>query len=390
MSSNGRHDPSSDEWICAHLGDDYTDRKGSVSPPIYQSSTHVFESVEAMAARRGVQRPFTGKRTYFYGRDGNPTVEILEDKLAALEKTDGCLCFGSGMAAITSTVMHCLKPGDHAVVTERSYGSHFFSGLLADFGVEHTAVKGTSVDEFDASTRENTRFYYLESPVGSDYSIQNLAEVAKLAQSRGIITAIDNTWATPIHQKPHTFGIDLVIHSMSKYIGGHSDIIGGAVTGRWEHITPLARVRSTYGGILHPQEGYLALRGLRTLPVRMRAHAQNGMSVARYLERDASIVKVNFPGLESHPQHELAKQQMLGFSSLMSISMNAPVEKAWAFVNALRLFKIGVSWGGNESMFIKPRTLKQDERLAGTRMFVGLDNIDELLEDLEHALRLLR
>lgn len=380
---------TSDEWICAHFADDYAGQKGSVSTPIFQSSTHIFESCEDMTARRGASRPFGDDRTYFYGREGNPTVEVLEKKLAALERTDGALCFGSGMAAITSVAMYSLKHGDHAVVVDHSYGRHFLTSFLVDYGIEVTSVAGTSIEEFEKAIRPNTRLIYLESPSGMAYSLQDLAAVSDLARAKNIITAIDNTWCTPIHQKPHTFGIDLVIHSLSKYIGGHSDIIGGAVTGRWDHVSPLAKVRSQYGGILHPQEAYLALRGLRTLPVRMKAHQQSGMRIAEYLSGRPNIVTVNYPGLDSHPQRELAGRQMLGFSSLMSMTMDAPVERARAFVNDLRLFKIAVSWGGYESLIIEPRALPDDPTRSRTRFFVGLDSIDDLLEDLEHSLTLL-
>jgi cystathionine beta-lyase/cystathionine gamma-synthase len=380
---------ASDEWICAHYADDYAGQKGSVSTPIFQSSTHIFDSCEDMTARRGASRPFEGERTYFYGRDGNPTVEVLEQKLAALERTDGALCFGSGMAAITSVAMYSLKHGDHAIVVDHSYGKHFLTTFLTDYGIEVTSVEGTTIEEFEKAIQPNTRLIYLESPSGMLYSLQDLSAVSELARSENIITAIDNTWSTPINQKPHTFGIDLVIHSLSKYIGGHSDIIGGAVTGKWDHISPLTRVRSQYGGILHPQEAYLALRGLRTLPVRMRAHQQNGMKIAEYLSHQPKVLTVNYPGLASHPQHDLAKRQLLGFSSLMSMTMHAPVERARAFVNDLRLFKIAVSWGGYESLIIEPRANPENPNLSRTRFFVGLDSIDDLLEDFEHSLKLL-
>jgi cystathionine beta-lyase/cystathionine gamma-synthase len=250
-------------------------------------------------------------------------------------------------------------------------------------------VDGITLEEFETALRPNTRLIYLESPSGGVYSLQDLAAISKLARSKNIITAIDNTWATPIHQKPHAFGIDLVIHSLSKYIGGHSDIIGGAVTGRWEHIAKLARIRSQYGGILHPQEGYLALRGLRTLPVRMKAHRENGMNVAEYLDKHPKIIKVNYPGLSTHPQHELAKRQMLGFSSLMSMVMDTSAEKAREFANNLELFKIAVSWGGYESLIIEPHPYGENQKQSGVRFFVGQDNINDLLTDLERSLAFL-
>ncbi|MBT3274073.1 MAG: aminotransferase class I/II-fold pyridoxal phosphate-dependent enzyme [Spirochaetales bacterium] len=380
---------SSDEWICAHYGDEYADQKGSVSTPIFQSSTYIFDTCDDMQARRGVMRPQPGERTYFYSRDGNPTVEVLEKKLAALERTEGCNCFGSGMAAITSVMMYCLKQGDHAIVVDHSYGRNFLMNFLHEYGVETTSITGTSINEFEDAIRPNTRLIYLESPSGALYSLQDLAAVSELARSKDILTAIDNTWATPINQKPHTFGIDFVIHSLSKYIGGHSDIVGGAVTGTWELIQGTAKVRSMYGGILHPQEAYLALRGLRTLPVRMKAHGVTGRAIAEYLDNKPEVEKVNYPGLESHPQHELARRQMLGFSSLMSMSVNSTIEKMRAFVDELQLFKIAVSWGGYESLIIEPRPDPNNKKLCHVRLFVGQDNLDDLLEDFEHSFSLL-
>ena len=385
MLINERSAFPSDEWICAHYADEYADQKGSVSTPIFQSSTHIFNSVEEMRSRRGVKHSENREGTYFYGRNGNPTVEVLERKLAALERVDASLCFGSGMAAITSVLMYVLKQGDHVIVVEHSYGKHFVMNFLSQFGVEATFVEGVDTDEFERAVRSNTRLIYLESPTSSVLNLQDLDAISSLARSKKIVTAIDNTWATPIHQKPHTFGIDLVMHSLSKYIGGHSDLIGGAVSGNWEHIDALAKVRSAYGGILHPQEAFLALRGLRTLPVRMRAHQQNGMRVAEYLHQHPKIISVNYPGLESHPQFELAQRQMLGFSSLMSIFADVPIEKMRIFVNELRLFKIAVSWGGYESLIIEPRSRGEDESRSYVRLFVGQDNIDDLLEDFERA-----
>ena len=389
MKEARRVEFTSDEYICSHFADDYRGQKGSVSPPIFQSSTHVFDTCEEMTAWRGTPRSVDGERTYFYGREGNPTVEVLEAKLAALERADGALCFASGMAAITSVAMYALKPGDHAIAVQHSYGSHFLTGFLNQYGIETTVVAGTSADQFTDALRPQTRLIYLESPVGMVYRLQDLAAVGDLAHSRGVLTAIDNTWATPLHQKPHTLGIDLVIHSLSKYIGGHSDIIGGAVTGSWDRIRELARIRSQYGGILHPQESYLALRGLRTLPVRMKLHQHNGTEIAEYLSRHPKIVTVNFPGLESHPQHELAERQMLGYSSLMSMVIDAPAERARLFVNDLRLFKIAVSWGGYESLIIEPRQEGDDPGRSNVRFYVGQDNLGDLLTDLDESLKLL-
>lgn len=390
MEQLNGHYPS-DEWICTHYADDYAGQKGSVSTPIFQSSTYIFESCEEMTEQRpkNATRIRTGDRVYFYGRNGNPTVEVLEKKLAALERTDACVCFGSGMAAITSVMMHCVKQGDHLIAVEHSYGKHFLVNCLKEYGLEATIVEGTRIAEFEEAIQENTKLIYLESPMGMVYSLQDLSALSQLAREHGILTAVDNTWATPIHQKPHTLGIDLVVQSLSKYIGGHSDIIGGAVAGSWDHVEGLDKLRAGFGGILHPQEAYLALRGLRTLPVRMAAHQRNALRVAEYLDNHPKIVKVNYPGLTSHPQHELAKRQMLGFSSLMSMVMDAPVDRALTFVNDLKMFKIAVSWGGYESLIIEPRTREDNPGMSSVRLFVGQDNIDDLLGDLEHSLKLL-
>lgn len=377
-----------DEWICTHLGDDYADFKGAVVPPIFQNSLNVFPSAEEMSRYWDTLHK-TGEETqHMYGRVSNPTIEILEKKIAALERAESCICCGSGMAAITSALIHFLSADDHVVAVGQMYSRGFLS-YLERFKIAHTIITGKSIDEFESAIQDNTKVIYLESPSSMFFSLQDLEAVACLARSRGIITIIDNTYSTPIFQKPIPLGIDLTVHSMSKYIGGHSDIIGGAITGSQENIKAIAKAeRGTLGGILHPFEGWLALRGIRTLPIRMKQHQQSALRVAEFLQHHGKILDVFYPGLESHPQYQLAKKQMTGFSGLMSFTMDTTLEKANAFVNSLEMFKIGVSWGGFESLIINPRCFDSEGKSKIlTRIHVGLENADDILNDLELAAR---
>jgi len=375
-----------DEWICAHLGDDYEGFKGAVVPPIFQNSLNVFPTAEDMIQYWETLRETGVETRHMYGRVSNPTIQILEKKIAALERAEACLCCGSGMAAITSSLIHFLSAEDHVIAVGQNYGRGFLD-YLARFKIAHTLVSGRNIDEFEQAIQKTTKVIYLESPSSMFFALQDLEAIACLARSKGIITIIDNTYSTPIFQKPIPLGIDLTVHSMSKYIGGHSDIIGGAITGTQEHVKAIAKAeRGTLGGILHPFEGWLALRGIRTLPIRMKQHQQSGMKVAEYLHQHEKIMDVFYPGLESHPQHQLAKKQMTGYSGLMSFTMDTTMEKAIAFVNNLEIFQIGVSWGGFESLIINPRLVDLDGKSKIlTRIHIGLENVDDILNDLELA-----
>lgn len=385
----------SDEWICTHHGDDYEAYKGAVVAPIFQNSLHVFPSAEAKEAFDAN----CSDGQYVYGRVGNPTVELVEKKIAALERGDAAKCFGSGMAAISSALMSCLSSGSHVIGVKNMYGPayRFLTEYMQKFHIEVTFVNGTDISEFRNAIRENTAAIYLESPTTFNLQLQDLQEVSKLAKLHNITTIIDNTWCTPLLQKPLEFGIDLVVHTLSKYMGGHSDIIGGVVVGRSELIDKIAvNERELFGGILHPFEAWLVMRGLRTLPVRLKQHQENAMKIAQFLEDHPKVSRVYYPGLPGHPQYELAKKQMKGCSGLMSFELTATLDKVRQFVNSLQMFKIGVSWGGFESLVIIPCASWSDERckefsLSKTmvRIAVGLENVDELMEDLYSGLSIL-
>ena len=385
----------STEYICTHLGEENAAsiNYGAVVPPIYATSLHVFETMHELLDF-DAQKP---QGQYIYGRVDNPTVCLLERKLAALEKADGALCFSSGMAAITAAILHCVKPGSHAVTVENVYGPArlFFESYLQKFGVEVTFVSGMDTEEFAQAVRPNTTLFYLESPTSAVFELQDLQSVAAIARQHGIKTVVDNTWATPVYQQPLTLGIDITLHTMSKYIGGHSDLIGGVLCAREEIIREIKRSeRELIGGILGPFEAWLALRGLRTMPAKLAASGRNAMAVAQLLEASPRVRRVNYPGLASHRQYALAKKQMSGSSGLLSFELNAAADEAVAFADKLQLFRKGVSWGGFESLVCMPMYKYSDEEARRhnsvrglIRLYCGIENTDDLLADIQAALQ---
>lgn len=381
-------DPS---LIVTHYGENPEECFGAVVPPIYQNSLNVYPNVETYLNGGDDKHP------YVYMRAGNPTIRLAEEKLAKLEHADDCLCFASGMAAISSATLACVKSGDHIVAVNSCYGPQhsFMENYLARFGVTVTFVPGNKVEDFVEATQDNTVMYYLESPTSIYFQLQDLEAVAKFAKSRGIFTLIDNSWSSPIYQNPIDFGIDAVLHSASKYLGGHSDIVAGILCSSQEFIDRVrGQERSLLGGILHPQQAFLLTRGLRTLPIRMKNHQENAIKVAKFLENHPKVRRVHYPGLESHPQHELALKQMKGYSGLMSFELwTEDRQEILDFLNRLEWFQYGCSWGGHESLIL-PMTLNaskdQLERDGVSnsviRMSVGHEGADNLIADLENSL----
>ena len=340
--------------------------------------------------------------TSIYTRGRNPGVHMVEKKLAALAGGEKSKLFTSGMAAVTAAVMHFLSAGDHVIALKNIYGPtnnliHVY--LRKKMGIKTTFVSGNEIGEFEEAIRENTKLIYLESPSSAIFSIQDIEGVCKLARSKGIKTIIDNTWATPIFQQPLKMGVDLEVHSCSKYIGGHSDVVAGLVIGNSEDIDNISvNEFELLGGKIAPIEAWLILRSLRTLPIRMKAHQEHAMKVAEYLEIHPKVQQVNYPGLKSFPQYELAKKQMSGYSSLLSFKLKTiNLEEIKKFFNSLQIFKIGVSWGGHESLiyapaisYLKELNTEQFEglgiSLSDMRISVGLENVDDLIADMEQAL----
>ncbi|TDD41503.1 PLP-dependent transferase [Nonomuraea terrae] len=378
-----------DEWICGRLGEDEPWILGAVNPPVFENSLFTFGSAEELgeAIRNEDER-------YVYWRGTNPTVDLAQRKLAALERGERAKCFGSGMGAISATISSLVSAGDHVLVLGAVYGpTTQFLRYLEKYGVTHTHVDDLA--GCDSAIKASTRLLYFESPSYMAYEVVDIAEVTAWARERGLVTAMDNTWSTPLFQKPLTMGVDLVVHSLSKYVGGHSDLVGGVVVGPARLIRPLALTEyQLYGAAMSPHDAAKVIKGLRTLPVRMAAHQERGLAVAAFLEQHPVVRSVNHPGLPSHPGHAIALRQMSGFSSLFSFVLDTDSrQEVGAFLDKLRHFRIGVSWGGFESLVNAP-ALTVEESVRSTmgipvglvRLSVGLEPADTLTKDLGAAL----
>lgn len=385
------------ETLISHFAEDRDKYEGAVVPPIFLNSLFTFEDWDSIDAA------FDDRvNTSIYSRGRNPGVEIVEKKLAKLAGGEKARLFASGMAAITAAVMHCLNVGDHVIAIKNTYGpaNNLISVYLKKkMGIETTFVSGNSLDDYKDAIRPNTRLFYLESPSSAIFSIQNIPEICELAKKHGIKTIIDNTWASPIFQKPLAMGVDLEVHSCSKYIGGHSDVVAGVLIGKEEEIENIVvNEFELLGGKTAPMDAWLLMRSLRTLPIRMKAHQESALKIAEFLENHPKIAKVNYPGLTSFPRHNLAKKLMSGFSGLMSFKLATEnLNEIKSFFNKLELFKIGVSWGGHESLIYAPaisylKELSPEQfnnlgiSLGDMRISVGLEHVDDLIKDLKQAL----
>lgn len=378
----------------AHLFDDHEAQHGAVNPPVVHASLFAFPSYEAWKANitGEERRPFT------YHRAGNPTVQLLEKKIAHLEGGDSCIASASGMSAITMVLMGLLATGDHVLCIKTVYGPvrAIMNSIFAKFGVEVTYFNDYESRDLSPLLRDNTKLIYLESPSTGLFEIQDLRAVARLARERGVWTAIDNTWATPLYQKPLQLGIDLSIHSGTKYIAGHSDLMLGLVTGTAEAMRKVRGVYSQLGASLSPDDAYLALRGLRTLPLRLARHEASALQIARWLQDHEEVEEVLHPGLESFEGHQLHRSQCSGDSGLFSFRLKARSERARAaFVNSLSYFSLGYSWGGYESLlsplafsYYGNETLRRDLGLSDHhfRVSIGLEEPEDLIGDLQKAL----
>jgi len=370
--------------IVAHDERQYGD---AVVPPIFQTSLFTFSSYDEMAAT------FSGQITRpTYSRGLNPTVRAFEEKIAELERTEDALGFGSGMAAISSSVLAFVKPGDKIVAVEHLYPDsfRFFETVLKRLDVSVSYVDGDDLAAVEAAL-PGCSVLYLESPTSWMFEVHDLAALASLAKAAGAVSIVDNSWATPVFQQPITLGCDLVVHSASKYIGGHSDVVAGVIAGRRELVGKIRREVLPYlGGKLSPFDGWLLLRGLRTLPARMREHERSALSLATRLQSHAAVTRVHHPAL-SQPR----PKGLNGTSGLFSIEVDASIDIP-AFCNTLRLFKLGVSWGGHESLICPAGVTRVQtggpnhairfgvpERMV--RLNVGLEGTDSLWSDLTQA-----
>lgn len=377
--------------ILEHTGEEYERYYNAIVPPIFMNSLNIFPTVDAYydSDKRDIH-------TYCYGRVQNPTVRILEEKITELEKGSESYVFSSGMAAATAAALTACSAGGHVVCIRTAYGP--LKDFLQNYCKEHMQVETTLVDgedpeEIRDAMRDNTQLLVLESPSSVVFRIQDIEQAAKAAHEKGALVYIDNTFCTPVYQNPLTLGADFVMHTASKYLGGHSDIIGGSLTVRDPKLGEKVRtMREQLGSIIGPMEGWLMIRGLRTLEVRVKEHGKTALAVATYLEAHPKVRKVYYTGLTSHPQHELIEKQQSGHTGLLSFELDCTTDEVKAFCQALQIFKIGVSWGGFESLVTMPYARESDEtcRKMGAgqnviRIHCGLEGTENLISDLERA-----
>jgi len=368
-----------------HAGNEPDEKTGAVAVPIYQTSTYV--------------QPELGRhKGYEYARTGNPTRSALEENLAVLERGAAGRCFASGMAAI-SAVATFAKAGDHVVVSDNTYGGTFrlYSKVLSHMGVEFSFVDTRDLALVEKAIRKNTRFVHLETPTNPMMSLCDIAAISAMAKAVGALVVVDNTFATPYFQRPLEMGADIVVHSTTKFLNGHSDSVGGAAISKTKELDEwLGFVQNAAGAILSPFDSWLVLRGVKTLAVRMDRHESNGRAVAAFLDHHPKAQKVFYPGLASHPQHELAKRQMKGFGALISFDVGS-YDHAKSLLDNLKICSLGESLGGVETLISHPATMTHasvpegDRAKLGitpglVRISVGIEDEEDLLSDLDRAL----
>lgn len=369
---------------CIHAGQEPEAQTGAVTIPIYQTSTYV--------------QPELGRhKGYEYARTQNPTRSATEANLAALERGKHGHCFASGMSA-TDTVFRLLKAGDHVVAGENMYGGSYrlFSRVLTKFGLEFTYVDTSNVDNVRSAITPDTKLVFLETPTNPMMTVTDLAACADVAHQAGALVVVDNTFCSPYLQRPIELGADIVVHSTTKFLNGHSDSVGGVVVSNSDELAQqIGFLQNAVGAILSPFDSWLVLRGTKTLAVRMKQHETNGNAMAHYLANHAKVKKVYYPGLPDHPQHELAKRQMKGFGSMISFELGS-YENAKKFLDRVRLCSLAESLGGVETLISHPETMTHASvpietrtRLGITpglvRISVGIEDVEDLIADLENA-----
>lgn len=369
--------------ICTHVGEVKDDQfRGAISP-IYLSSSYAFDGVDIKRYPR-----------YF----NTPNQEALCRKIAALEKTESALIFGSGMAAVSTTLLAFLHKGDHIILQKTLYGGtyNFIVEECEKFGIEYSFTQGLDVKDFESLVRENTKVLYIETPSNPLLTITDMEAVAALARSSGLISIIDNTFASPINQNPIDFGIDIMIHSATKYMGGHSDILAGAVAASEEHIDIIWNIAKNLGGSLSDFTVWMLERSLKTMNLRVKEQSKNALIMAKYLSENVDVANVYYPGLTDHPDHELAKKQMKSFGGMLSFELKEGID-AMEFQNNLSLIKPSMSLAGIESTMLNPAQtshalLSPEERINQgisdglIRFSVGIEEPEDLIQDIEQAI----
>ena len=378
-----------------HSGD-FDDQFRSAVTPIYQTSTFAFKS-----SQHGAD-VFAGKeKGYIYSRINNPTIEALENKLAELEEGYGGIALSSGMAAVTTVYSALLKAGDHMISSNAVYGPSrvVMETVFADFGVESTYIDTSVLENIEDSIRSNTKLLYLETPANPTMSLTDITEACKIAHAHGILVVVDNTFSSPYLQKPLLLGADIVLHSLTKFINGHADIVGGALVVKEKELyTKVRKTMVMMGGNMDPHQAYMVIRGVKTLSLRIDRAQKSAMEIAQYLEAHPKVEWVKYPGLDSFDQKELAKKQMTGFGAMISFGLKGGYDAGVALMNNVKLALLAVSLGGVETLIQHPASMthagltpeaREESGISGglVRYSVGIENVEDIIADLYQALQ---
>jgi cystathionine gamma-synthase len=380
-----------------HAGEERRKPYGAITTPVIQTSTFTFadtaEILDFMRRKAADEQEVRDE----YGRYSNPTQTAAECKLAALEGAERAVLFASGMCAITTAMATLLSSGDHLVLVRDCYHRtrEFALAFLHRGGIETTLVPVDQPESVATAIRPTTRMIFAETPTNPYLRVLDLSRIVEVARQNDITTVVDSTFATPINLRPLEHGVDFVVHSATKYLGGHNDLLSGAIIGSSESLAPIEHARGVMGGIGNPHDAYLLIRGLKTLDLRVSRHNQNGERVAQFLERHPAVERVHYPGLPSHPDHQIAQRQMMGFGGVVSFEIKGDFEKTSRFVDRLNLPYIGPTLGGVESIVEQPAALFsldcEERRAAGlkdnlVRYALGIEDADDLIADLDQAL----
>ena len=381
--------------LAVHAGEIRYNEYGAITTPIVQSSTFIFKNTQEIR-----ELAEGAKNRYEYGRYGHPTQYAAEGKLAALEGAEDAVLFSSGMSALTTAMFALLNAGDHVIVTDDAYKRtlDFCKTRLIKFDIDCSVVKMCDYDAIKRAIRKNTRLFLSESPTNPYLNIMDLERLMAIFSKRPDIFVIsDSTFATPYNQRPLEFGVHLVIHSATKDLGGHNDLLAGVVLGKKSMTTPIREFLKVTGGVIDPHSSYLLIRGLKTFELRMKRHNENGQAIAEFLEAHPDIRRVYYPGLASHPHHDVAKRQMKGYGGVVTFEMKDDVKYVHKFLSALKIINIGPSLGGVESLITHPASISyydytRKERLAVgikdglIRLALGVENPEDLIEDIRNAI----
>ncbi|WP_019674789.1 methionine gamma-lyase [Arsukibacterium perlucidum] len=380
--------------LCIHAGKE-KNQHGTLATPLYQTSTFVFDNAEQGAAR------FAGEQEgYIYTRLGNPTTRELEQKIAALEGMDDAAATATGMGAVAASTMAFLQHGDHLIASKAIYGCSFalFNHMFARYGIEVSFVDMTDHAAVAAALKPNTKMLFAETPINPNLVVLDLAFLGQFCQQHKLISVVDNTFLTPLLQQPAKYGIDIVIHSATKYLNGHGDVVAGIIVADSEKIATIKMTTlKDMGATISPHDAWLIIRGLKTLAVRMERHCQNAQQVAEFLQAHPAVKEVYYPGLPSHAGYRFLGEQMQGAGGVLAFELNASLEQSRYFINQCRLLSLAVSLGDAESLIQHPASMThspytpEERKMAGIsdgliRVSVGLEHVADIIADLEQAL----